>query len=163
VDFFRRKSCISSRYFPRVRTISSPGFVSSSATEHYFRLGSLISNSRTFFPLQLVSDMLTKSGRWLRPTSCKIGPGFVQSENSNFLWVDRYKVAISKQLMRSNMHPIMVQTRAASASMVRIYGAKRLILALRSYENLSKSLNAKKLCMSSSTPSGHSKENLNIV
>jgi len=38
------------------------------------------------------------------------------------------------------MHPNMVQTRAASASMVRIYGVKGVILALRSYENLSLSL-----------------------
>ena len=76
----------------------------------------------------------------LRPTSCKIGPGFVQSENSNFLWVDRYKVAISKQLKGKIMHPNMVQTRAESASMVRIYGVKGVILALRSYE-----MNANKL------------------
>ena len=51
------------RYFPRIRTISSTRFVSSSATEHHFRLCSLIWNSRTIFPLQFVCDMLTKSGR----------------------------------------------------------------------------------------------------
>jgi len=42
--------------------------------------------------------------------------------------------------MGKRLHPIMLQSRAASALMVRIYGEKGVILALGSYEYLSKSL-----------------------
>ena len=64
---------------------------------------------------------------------------------SNFLEVNRYKVTIAKMdnwMIGKNMHRNMVQTRAASASMVRIYGIRGvvLVLALRSYENMPKSL-----------------------